>query len=224
MNATGLDAEGHYTSANDIAVMSRELIKHDMIYKYTTIWIDYLRDGKFMLANTNRLVRFYEGATGLKTGSTSIAKYCLSATAKRNDMELIAVILAADTSDKRFNDARSLLDFGFANFGIWTDEENLPQDQIAVLKGKLPGVMIKPETGFHMIVKKGDEKLIEKEVVLPENINAPVEKGQLIGHINYTLNGQEIGKVEIKAVQNVERTNYFFSFGRLLSDFFMMNR
>ena len=118
-NCTGLDTDGHITSANDIAVMSRELIKHDKIKEYTKIWMDSIRDGKFQLANTNKLIRTYKGITGLKTGSTSIAKFCLSATAERDGMELIAVIMAAPTGKERFSDAAKLLDAGFANYSLY---------------------------------------------------------------------------------------------------------
>ena len=208
VNCNGLDAEGHLTSSHDIALMSRELISHSGIYEFTKIWMDSLRGGAFGLVNTNKLIRFYEGATGLKTGSTGAAKYCLSATANRNGMDLIAVIMGAETSQKRFNDAKSLLDFGFANYTLaksLVSEEEL--GSMAVVKGKKSCVDLSVGGDYQMLVSKPRAADIEKKLTVSECVEAPVLKGEKLGEISFVLDGEEIGKADIVAKEDVLRMN-----------------
>ena len=216
MNCNGLDTEGHLTSAYDISIMSKELLSHPRILEFTSIWMDSLRNGEFGLVNTNKLIRFYEGANGLKTGSTSIAKYCLSASAKRDDMTLIAVVLAAPSSKERFADATKLLDYGFANYAIAKSlikEEDLKE--IKVLKGKEK--LIKPGTKENGGVLISKEKLgsIEKKLEIPEKVEAPVKKGQKLGEIEYFVDGKKVGSTELIAAADIKKVGPFEMFARL---------
>ena len=155
VNCTGLDAEGHLTTAYDVAVMSSALIKHDLIKDYSTVWMDSLRDGKSELVNTNKLVRFYEGTTGLKTGTTSTAKYCLSATAERNGLELVAVVMAGETSNDRFSGAKKLLDYGFANYNYSSIDAGLENNTVLdVIKGTQKTVEIEPKSTLNVYCRK----------------------------------------------------------------------
>lgn len=216
VNCNGLDDENHYTTAYDISVMSKELISHPRIFEFTSIWMDSLRGGEFGLVNTNKLIRFYEGANGLKTGSTSIAKYCLSASAKRNDMNLIAVIMAAPTSKERFADATKLLDYGFANYAIAnslvTDED---LTEIKVKKGAEnivnPGA--KEQTG--VLVSKDKLNSIEKRLSIPEEIEAPIAKGQKIGEIEFFIDGNKVGGTDLVALKDIKKINPLQMFVRL---------
>lgn len=216
VNCNGLDDENHYTTAYDISVMSRELISHPRIFEFTSIWMDSLRNGDFGLVNTNKLIRFYEGANGLKTGSTSVAKYCLSASAKRNDMNLIAVIMAAPTSKERFADATKLLDYGFANYAIAnslvTDED---LTEIKVKKGAEnivnPGA--KEQTG--VLVSKDKLNSIEKRLSIPEEIEAPIAKGQKIGEIEFFIDGNKVGGTDLVALKDIKKVNPLQMFVRL---------
>lgn len=220
-NATGLDEDGHLTSARDIAIMSRELIKHEKIFDYTTIWMDTLRNGEFGISNTNRLIRFYSGANGLKTGSTSVAKYCLSATALRNGLQLIAVVMAAPTSDERFAGAKKMLDFGFATYTIYkTPKEEL--DSVRVTGGTAEKVNITHEE-LSFLVNKGKEKNIEKHIQISATVAAPIEKGQKIGVINYMLEGKAIKSVDITAAESVERISFWGIFSKMMTKYFMMD-
>ena len=200
-NCHGIDEDGHVTSAYDIALMSRELLtKHPSITKYTTIYMDSLRDGKSSLVNTNKLVRNYKGATGLKTGSTSVALYNLSASATRNDLSLIAVIMKAPTSPIRFAEAQKLLDYGFNNFEYkkLANENDLIKE-ISVDKGIENSVNAILENDSGVLIQKGQNKDIVQSVQLTDSINAPVYAGQVLGNVTYSLNGNEIGKVNIVA-------------------------
>lgn len=215
-NCNGLDVENHYTTAYDIALMSKELVSHPRIFEFTSIWMDSLRNGEFGLVNTNKLIRFYEGANGLKTGSTSTAKYCLSASAKRNNMNLIAVILAAPSSKERFGDASKLLDYGFANYAIANSlvtEEDLTD--IKILKGTesitKPG--IKESAGI--LVSKDKLNKIEKRVSLPDIIEAPVEKGQKIGEIEFFVDNEKVGSTDIVAAKDIKKINPMQMFARI---------
>lgn len=206
MNTNGLDADGHYSSARDVAVMSRELIKHTDILKYTSIWTDELRGGKFKLANTNKLVRFYDGANGLKTGSTSKALCCLSATAKRDNMQLIAVVLGAPTSAKRFSSARSLLDLGFATYRMdISASKGEFIDEVTVKKGVNETVRAVYADDFSRLVRKDDTEETEKQTELYENVTAPIKAGQKIGEMHFFRGGSEIGSVDITAEDTVEK-------------------
>ena len=220
-NTNGLDdtAQNHVTSARDIAIMSRELIRHETILKYSSIWMDTVRGGEFGLTNTNRLVRFYRGCTGLKTGSTSKAGFCISATAERDGMHLICVIMGAETRDIRNAEAQKLLDYGFANYGIYRHEpETLPE--LKVNGGVLDGVPVGYST-FSCVVEKGTVNKIKCEITLPECVSAPVKKGDEVGKAVFTLDGKEIGSVPILAACDVERIGFFGLWWRILGKFLL---
>lgn len=220
-NVTGLDDDvtNHLTTAYDIALMSRELIKHQKVSEYATIWMDTIRDGEFGLTNTNRLVRFYKGITGLKTGSTSKAGFCVSATAKRDGLELIAVIMGAESSDIRNACATKLLDYGFANYSIYQNEgANL--GTIKVLGGTKDNVAIKFDS-YNSLENKGNKNKITYETNINENIEAPVKKGDVVGEIKYMLNGEIIGKSEIYCIENINKISFWEFFIRILENFIL---
>lgn len=215
MNCNGLDADNHLTSAYDIALMSRELLKHDLITKYTTIWMDSLRDGKFQLANTNKLIRFYSGANGLKTGSTSKAGCCISATAKRDGMQLIAVVMGADNSKDRFNAARELLDYGFSNYAVTNfGEKGTEVCEIPVKNGKSSSIIALTDKNSSVLIEKGKKDSVKTHVNLPESIGAPIKKGDVIGEMIITLNGETLSKTKLLADRSVKKKN--------TSDYFML--
>ena len=190
VNPTGLPAQGHVTSAYDIALMSRELIlNHPDIRRFTTIWMDSLRDGASGLVNTNKLIRFYQGATGLKTGSTDAALYCLSATAERDGMELIAVILKAPTSTQRFESAKVLLNYGFAAYGLGEAQLPQPLTPIPVTLGDAPSVTVRLEGERTILAAKEKLAAMEAAVELEERLDAPVEAGQQVGRMTVTSGG-----------------------------------
>lgn len=212
-NAHGLDEDGHLTSAYDIALMSRELLsKHPDITKYTTIWMDSLRDGKSQLVNTNKMIKTYNGATGLKTGSTSLALYNLSVSATRDGFNLIGVIMKAENSKVRFAEAKQLLDYGF---NTYTYKQFAKKDEIVnsidVEKGVLDTVNVVYENDARSLVKKGEEDRIEQDIMLDMKINAPISKGQKLGEVVYTLDGNEVGKVALVAEDEVKKLNYINS-------------
>lgn len=209
-NSHGIDEDGHLTSAYDIAIMSRELSKnHPKIHEYTTIWMDTLRDGKSQLVNTNKLVRFYPGCTGLKTGSTSIAGFNLSATATRNDLKLIAVVVHATTGQNRFEDAKKVLDFGFANF---LNKIVLPKDEVIekvkVAKGNIEEVDVIIENDISALLTKGDEKDLRIEKIYNKKIVAPLTYREKVGVVNCYLNDEMIKSEEIVVNQEVKRKNF----------------
>ncbi len=217
MNTNGLDEDDHYSSARDVAIMSRELMKHETIFNYTSIWMDTLRGGKFQLANTNKLIRFYDGANGLKTGSTSKALCCLSAAAKRNDMQLIAVVLGAPTSAERFASAKSLLDYGFANYAVNTQITAGDEVQkIAVEKGVDKEMGVVAGDSCSTLVKKGQEDNITKEIKIDETIIAPIEAGQKIGTMTISRDGEVIADIDLNASSAVEKKGI----GLIIKDFF----
>lgn len=222
VNATGLDADGHLTSAHDIAVMSKELIKHDLIKEYSTIWMDSLRNGESELVNTNKLVRFYEGCTGLKTGTTSQAGACLSATAEKQGLELVAVVMGAANSNDRFNGARKLLDYGFANWTTVTvcpDSSELPP--IPVKKGDKEEVTLSAgEQSF--LIERSKAKNIELITELPEVLKAPIADGQQLGVTRVMVDGEEIGTVKIVADCAVGKMTFGKAFLRVLKNYFFM--
>ncbi len=204
VNCCGLDAENHYTTARDIAVMSKELLKHPLITQYSTIWMDSLRGGETQLVNTNKLVRFYEGATGLKTGTTDEAGYCVSATAQKNGMELIAVVLNGATSDKRFSDAKALLNYGFANYGLaQVDPAETLLSPLPVSHGTLRQVEVEALPAGPFLVEKGGETRLTATLSLPQQVEAPVTQGQVVGKITYSLENQPVGETNIVASQAV---------------------
>ena len=222
VNPTGLPAQGHVTSAYDIALMSRELIlNHPDIRRFTTIWMDTLRDGASGLNNTNKLIRFYQGATGLKTGSTSSALYCLSATAERDGMELIAVILKAPTSTQRFESAKVLLNYGFAAYGLTEARPPQPIQPVPVKLGEVSAVT--PRLAGDSTILAAKEKLssIEVQVDLEEALAAPVEEGQEIGRMTVTAGGQTLKVIPLVADRGVARLTYWQILQRCLKMAFM---
>ena len=208
-NCHGIDEDGHETSAYDIALMSRELLtKHPDITKYTTIWMDSLRDGKSELVNTNKLIRNYKGATGLKTGSTSIALYNLSASATRDDLSLIAVVMKAPTTKIRFAEAEKLLDYGFNNFQYskFANANDILKT-ISVEKGVKDNIELTYENSAGALIKKGESKNVEQTINIPDKISAPINKGDVVGNIVCTVDGNEISRVNIIANETVEKNN-----------------
>ena len=219
-NCTGLDAEGHITTANDVAIMSGELIKHDLIKDYSTVWMDTLRDGKSELVNTNKLVRFYKGTTGLKTGTTSVAKYCLSATAEREGLSLVAVVMAGETSTDRFEGAKKLLDFGFANFSFSQIGAELRETEIPVLKGEKKTLKIKATEELSLLAQKSAKNDIKRETEWNKNITAPIKKGQTGGYVNIYNGEENIGKIPIRATESIKQRTFGLSFGKILKGLF----
>ena len=212
VNCTGLDddpeATSHRTSAHDIAIMSRELLKnHPDIKKYTTIWMDTVRNGAFGLSNTNKMVRFYDGCTGLKTGFTNGAGYCLSASAARNGLELIAVVMGSNTSAERFAAAKSMLDYGFANFALYKPE--IPEDAvIPVSLGKFSTVSAVPSESVQLLVEKNQISSITAEVELEPMVTAPVSMGQRLGTLTIKSQEQVLREIPLVASEPVERLNW----------------
>ena len=210
-NCHGIDEDGHLTSAYDIALMSRELLNnHPTILNHTTIWMDTLRDGESELVNTNKLIRNYKGATGLKTGSTSVALYNLSASATRDGMSLIAVILKAPTTKLRFSEAQKLLDYGFNNyeFKSLAVRGNVLKEA-DVTKGVTSKVNLIVENDVGILLKKGEDKNVSQTINLDENLSAPVYEGQKVGEIVFTLNNEEIGRTNIVAEKAIEKKTFF---------------
>jgi len=215
-NTNGLDdtTKNHVISARDIAVMSRELMKHEKIFDYTTVWMDTVRNGEFGLSNTNRLLRTYSGCTGLKTGSTSKAKFCISATAKRGDLSLIAVVMGAPTRDERNALAAKLLDFGFANYALFSEKE-AAMEEIKLTGGLKNTLKIKKE-GYSALLEKTDISKIQTVCELPESVAAPVKKGDVIGSVTYKCGETVIGKANIVADEEGEKMGFFTMMARIL--------
>ena len=222
VNCTGLPADGHVTTAYDIALMSRELIlNHPDIRDYTTIWMDSIRDGTFGLTNTNRLIRFYEGATGLKTGSTDSALYCMSATAERDGMELIAVIMKAPTSAQRFEDAKALLDYGFANYTLVNVYPETPLAPVDVLLGTVAQVQPQLKEDCRLLVEKRQADQVTTKVTLAQDVEAPVDQGQTLGQLEVYV-GEELQKtIPIVSAQGVDRLTVPGIFSRMLRQLLM---
>lgn len=206
VNCNGLDADGHKISAYDIALMSRELLKHDDIFAFTTIWMDSLRDGKFTLSNTNKLIRFYKGATGLKTGSTSVAKNCISATAKRDGMHLIAVVMGAPTSKERFKDASNLLNYGFGAYGVKTIVKK--GDVLAtqkVNKGTKNEAELIADNDYTYLYKKSENKNILPEISAEISVDAPIEKAKKGGKVKIVADGKVIDEVDLVYNDDIDK-------------------
>lgn len=225
-NCHGLDEDGHLTSAHDIALMSKELLtKHPDITKYTTIWMDSLRDGKSQLINTNKLIRNYKGITGLKTGSTSLALYNLSASATREGLSLIAVIMKGPTSAIRFSDAQKLLDYGFNNYSYKSfANQNEVIKSVTVTKGVNQEVNAIYETSPAFLIKKGDESNINYEVSLANTVQAPVYEGQLLGTVKYFLNDTELGIVNLVAESSVNEVGLLNMNKHIFANWFSLLR
>ncbi len=215
VNCTGLPAENHYTTARDIAVMTRELHKHKKIYDYTKIWMDTLRGGEFGITNTNKLIRFYNGATGMKTGYTSSALYCMSATAERQGMTLIASVMKSESSDKRFADAKKLLEHGFANYAIYKPEQ-MNLESLKVLGGINESVSLEAECK-DILIEKGRQNKVEMRIELPKSVEAPVKKNESVGTVKYTVEGEEIASFPIVTTESVRKITFFDIFKRLLA-------
>ena len=220
VNCTGLDdgeeAASHRTTAYDIALMSRALLSHKKIREYTTIWMDTVRDGKFGLSNTNKLVRFYKGTTGLKTGYTSSAGHCISATACRDGIELIAVVLHCDSSTDRFQSAKALLDYGFANYALVTPEPDGPLSPVKILLGREKELtpVLQPSAPF--LIGKGELAQVKKTVTLCEEITAPVEAGQQLGTLTVETEDRILGEIPIQAPAAVPKLTFWQMTARIL--------
>ncbi len=219
-NVTGLDdtTENHVTSAEDIAIMSRALIAHPLILKYSSTWMDTIRDGTFTLTNTNRLIRYYQGATGLKTGSTSKAKFCISVTATRGNMTLIAVIMGSPTRDTRNDAARKLLDYGFANYALF-EADAKEMDGVRV-KGGIADTCTVKHDSFAVVVKKGEIGSVETVFDLPQYLKAPLAAEEAIGKVTYKIGETELGNIPIKTAEAVERITFWKLFGRIFGRIF----
>ena len=220
-NPTGLDdsVTDHLISARDIAIMSRELIRHKDIFKYTMIWTDTIRDGAFGLSNTNRLIRFYEGANGLKTGSTSKAGFCISATAERNGMQLIAVVMGSPTRDSRNETAKALLDYGFANYRFYHSDpkESSPIKVLGGIKDYCPLIT---ESFDFVLTKDIYSKGITVQESIPENVKAPIKAGDKIGEAVIMAGDQVIGTAFIRAAESINRLTFSEILKRLIGSFF----
>lgn len=229
INCNGLDADGHETTARDIALMSRELItKYPQIHDYCTIWMENIthttRNGtsEFGLTNTNKLIRQYQYATGLKTGSTSKAKFCVSATAEKDGMELIAVIMAADDSKMRIRDATALLNYGFGKCRKYEEETIEKVKPVTVKRGVKEQAEAAQEKPFTYVDTTGaDLSAIERKVSLEKSVKAPVKKGQKVGEAKYYLNGSEIGSVDILTAEAVDKASYKSVMLDMIDDFLM---
>ena len=222
VNCTGLDAEGHLTSAHDVAIMSCELIKHELIKKYSTVWMDSLRDGKSELVNTNKLVRFYKGTTGLKTGTTSIAKYCLSASAERDGLSLVAVVLAGDTSSDRFEGAKKMLDYGFANYSFKEIPAELKEKEIEISGGTEKKVGVEALDTVSILLPKTSTEEITRTTEWNSDITAPVKKGDILGYVNVFSGENQIGRIPITAKNDLKKLTFGVSFGRILKGLFKL--
>ncbi len=208
-NCNGLDEDGHVTSAYDVALMSRELLKHKKILEYSCIWMDELRGGKTQIVNTNKLLKTYKGITGLKTGTTSKAGSCISATAERDGLSLIAVVLGSESGNMRFKDASKLLDYGFANYSMYLP--SVPEEavtEIPVNNGMHSKVRTTADIKAPVLIEKGGAEKIESQVVLPEETEAPVEKGETLGKIIYKKSGKQIASYPITADESVSEINF----------------
>ena len=230
VNCCGLDVDNHYTTAYDISLMSRELItRFPEISNYATVWMDTFvhttRKGRteFGLTNTNKLIKSYNGITGLKTGSTSLAKYCLSATARRNNMDLIAVIMAAPDTKTRFQEAAKLLNYGFANYSVFVDQhQELTLEPVRVVKGVTDAVPGRPGGEFSYLCAKGKNPAdIKKEVILFEEIQAPVATNDKIGEIVYSYGDEKIGSIDILAAETIKKAGFKDCFIKALKRYFM---
>lgn len=221
-NCSGLDdtVTNHFSTARDVAIMSCELMKHKKVKEYTTIWMDSLRNGKTQLVNTNKLIRYYDGATGLKTGTTSKAGYCVTATAERDGMELVAVVLGSDNSKERFEDAKKMLSWGFANYTIYqpTIDNSLITD-VSVLYGEENIAKSVVETPKPILVEKNLKDKITQRVDMCVDVEAPVEKNQTFGKIYFEIDGKKVGECAILSEKRIKKRNTWFIFSLLWSTF-----
>lgn len=222
VNACGLDADGHLTSGMDVAIMACELIKHDLIKKYSTVWMDALRDGKSELVNTNKLVRYYNGATGLKTGTTSKAGCCIAASAERDGMELVAVVMGSSSSNDRFAGAKKLLDYGFANWSFASLSADLSEyKSIKVNKGMVDSITPEAPATFDVLLQKGKQDKITQKIDLPTELDAPVITGDNIGTVSFMLEDKKLGEVPVLSANTVEKATFLNAFTLLLQSALM---
>jgi len=217
LDCTGLTDEGHYSTAYDVAIMSRELlIKHPKIVHFTTIWHDTFRDGKFDLDNTNKLVKRYRGTTGLKTGFTNKAGFCLSASAERDGTKFISVILGSDSNDHRFSETARLLDFAFSNWeSARIEKKDMDAGTIKVKKGAVTEIPVKFSDNAVVVVKKGGKSKITEKIEMPEIINAPVKAGQTVGVLNIELEGDILASIDIVAAKDSQKCTFGLIFGMI---------
>jgi D-alanyl-D-alanine carboxypeptidase (penicillin-binding protein 5/6) len=225
-NCHGIDEDGHETSSYDIALMSRELLRnHPSITKYTTIGMDSLRDGKSELVNTNKLIRNYQGATGLKTGSTSLALFNLSASATRDDLSLIAVIMRAPSTKERFSCARKLLDYGFSTFKYKKfAEKDVEVMNVPINKGVVSEASVKYADTSGKIMNKKSEGNVEQEIIINDNVSAPIEAGQVLGKVEFRVDGEAVASVDLVAENDVAKLNIFTMGKRILKKWFYLFR
>ncbi len=222
-NCNGLDEDGHITSAYDVAVMSRQLMTHEKIFDYTSIWLDNLRSGKTQIVNTNKLLKTYNGITGLKTGTTDDAGCCMSASAKRGEVSLVAVVLGCKTGKERFADAAALLDYGFANVSVkeLNPPENMPKN-LSVSGGMTDSVQLECDANSKIVTDKGTNAQIEAKIDLPESVEAPVKKGQKLGTLTYILNGETVKTCDITAAGSVDKSSFGLVFAFVLNSLFTL--
>ncbi|HHZ06190.1 MAG TPA: D-alanyl-D-alanine carboxypeptidase [Clostridiales bacterium] len=218
-NCNGLDEDGHLTSAYDVALMSRELIKHKQIFNYTSIWMDNLRDGKTQIVNTNKLLKSYSGITGLKTGTTGQAGSCISATANRDGLSLIAVVLGCTTGKDRFSDAAKVLDYGFANFAVYVPKLSDGIQPVKVVEGMDTQVQGTADLNSCFVVEKGRNNQVKENINLIDEITAPVEKGDKLGTIEYTMENEVLAEYPIVAENSVEEMSFSSVFALLFGYF-----
>ncbi len=221
VNTTGLPAEGHYTTARDVARMAAELAEHELYYNYSTIWLDEVvheSGRKTSLTNTNRLIRLYDGCDGLKTGSTNEAGYCMAATAKRGEMRLIAVVLGADTGKERFNIASEMMDYGFANYRMYPVSERgaKVRGQLPVNGGSEDAVGLELDEDLTLLLRKGDEAQIKLQANLPTHLTAPVRKGMQVGYVDVLLGDRVVAQVRVAASDDVRRQSFLDGLRRVL--------
>ena len=219
-NCNGLDEDGHLTSAYDVALMSRELMRHEDIYKYTLIWLDYIREGTTQLVNTNKLLKSYSGITGLKTGTTSKAGACIAATAKREELNLISVVLGAQNTSDRFSDAAALLNYGFANYSSIVPElpEGFPSET-EIQKGMQKNAEIYCDINNKFLIKKGEEQSIEHDIILNDTIEAPLSKGDSVGTLVFRVNKEVLGEYPIISMTDIPEINFKDVFILLFNSF-----
>ena len=220
VNCNGLDAPEHYSSARDVYIMTKELLKHEKIINYTTIWMDTLRDGTFGLSNTNKLVRHYEGTTGVKTGSTSVAGFCVSASAMRNNMHLISVVIGADTSQHRFADASGLLNYGFSAYKEVTkckSGEVYKYIEVKKSKDELVPVVYKDNVNF-LCEKNLNEEEIKENITIYDNLSAPLKENEKVGEVVYNIGDKTVRKCDIVIKNKVEKINVLFVMKQLLTN------
>lgn len=221
-NCNGLDEpDDHYSSARDVAKISCALIKHGDVFKYTTTWMDTLRGGSFGLSNTNKLLKSYNGANGLKTGSTEKAKYCLSASAERNGLNLVAVVLGAPSTKERFGSATRLLDYGFANYSVVNGEQIVGEiPNLTVQSGTQDTVPVTLMGNTNYIVKKGNEDKVETEINMDSICTAPIQKDQVVGNVVFKVDGQKIGENNIVSMTEVNKINLWELFFKNMKKYF----